>query len=312
MSVHNGEKYLRLAIDSILNQTFGDFEFIIVNDGSTDRSMEILNSYSDSRIRLICNESNIGLTDALNEGVKVARGTYIARMDCDDISLPERLARQVVFMDSFPQVGVCGTWARDIDCAGKIIADRQRRTGKSLEYYYWIPSPVIHPSVMIRSDLIRRLRYDSTVRYVEDFDLWLRTVKAGYRLHNLDEYLFLYRVHPESISASNLETQLYRSYESFCRHVTSQKISYEEYLSFYRGQYELNPLRRAIILFKLSKDIQRSYWVFFRDNIGYTKMWLQINLYNLISAMPGFSILRRAKRQLKLFVSGLSGDGQSI
>jgi len=115
MPVFNGEQFLRPAMNSILNQTFTDFEFIIVDDGSTDHSREILNSYTDSRVRLICNESNIGLTDSLNRGLEAASGNYIARMDQDDISLPERLAKQVAFMDSHPEVGVCGTWAKDID-----------------------------------------------------------------------------------------------------------------------------------------------------------------------------------------------------
>ena len=123
---------------------------------------------------------------------------------------------------------------KDIDQTGKIIADRPRLTGERLDCYYWIPSPVIHPSTMMRSDLASRLRYDNTVGHVEDFDLWLRTVKAGYKLHNLAEYLLLYRVHQKSMSYSILEKQLYLSYECLCRHVSPDKMSYEAFLTFFQ------------------------------------------------------------------------------
>lgn len=312
MPVFNGEQFLRPAMNSILNQTFTDFEFIIVDDGSTDHSREILNSYTDSRVRLICNESNIGLTDSLNRGLEAASGNYIARMDQDDISLPERLAKQVAFMDSHPEVGACGTWARDIDQTGKIIADRPRLTGERLDCYYWIPSPVIHPSTMMRSDLAGRLRYDNTVGHVEDFDLWLRIVKAGYKLHNLAEYLFLYRVHQKSMSYSILEKQLHLSYECLCRHVSPHKMSYEAFLSFFQGSYDLGPLRRTFILLSLGRALRKPCRVFLRDSLGYTKMWLQITLYNAVSTLPGFSIIRKMRRQIRLVTSGVSGDKQSI
>jgi glycosyltransferase involved in cell wall biosynthesis len=100
MPVYNGEKYLREAIDSILNQTFTDFEFLIVDDGSTDNSVEIINSYQNSRINLVKNDKNEGLVYTLNRGLSLAKGEYIARMDCDDISLPERLKKQIDFLDS--------------------------------------------------------------------------------------------------------------------------------------------------------------------------------------------------------------------
>ncbi len=109
MSVYNGEKYLREAIDSILNQTFKDFEFLIIDDGSTDSSADIIRSYTDFRIRLIQNEKNIGLTRSLNKGLKLAKGEYIARMDVDDISLPIRFEKQVSFLDKYEDVKLVGS-----------------------------------------------------------------------------------------------------------------------------------------------------------------------------------------------------------
>lgn len=113
MSVYNGEKYLREAIDSILNQTFTHFEFIIVNDGSTDKSLNIIKSYNGSRIILVQQE-NKGLAAALNEGIKIAKGKYIAMMDADDISLPTRLEKQIQFMEAHPEYVAIGSWANKI------------------------------------------------------------------------------------------------------------------------------------------------------------------------------------------------------
>src|SRR5262245_60671731 len=104
MAVHNGEKYLRQAINSMLGQTFTDFEFIIVNDCSTDNTAQVINSYHDPRIRIITNEQNLGLTRSLNLALDAASGEYIARLDCDDVSLPERLERQVAYMDKHPEI----------------------------------------------------------------------------------------------------------------------------------------------------------------------------------------------------------------
>ncbi len=124
MSVYNGDKYLREAIESILNQTFTDFEFIIVNDGSTDNSLEIIESYDDERIKTINNKKNIGLTKSLNKALKFAKGKYIARQDADDVSLPNRFEKQVEYLDSHPEVALVGTSVYLIDENGKIIGKR--------------------------------------------------------------------------------------------------------------------------------------------------------------------------------------------
>lgn len=312
MSVYNGERYLRQAVESILAQTFADFEFIIIDDCSNDLSGSIINSYSDPRIVSVRNEINLGLTGSLNAGLEIVRGEYIARMDCDDVSLPERLGKQVSFMDSHPEVGVCGAWAKDIDEAGRVIADRPTRIGELADYYYWIPSPVIHPSAMIRAALLKRLRYDHNLRYAQDYDLWLRIVKTGYKLASMPEHLLQYRVHAGSISKSKLDTQLRLSYESFCKHITPQKISYQDYLAFFRGQYDLNPLRRGIITFKLSRSIKKPYRFYFKDNLRYTKMWLPVGLRSVTNATPGLNIVRKAGRLVKLtllrFSRGVRGE----
>ena len=122
MSVYNGEKYLREAIESILNQTFTDFEFLIVNDGSTDSSLEIILSYPDERIRVIRNDRNIGLTKSLNKALQQAKGEYIARQDADDISLQNRFEEQLIYLEKHPEVALLGTSAYKIDERGEILA----------------------------------------------------------------------------------------------------------------------------------------------------------------------------------------------
>ena len=121
MPVYNGEKYLRPAIESILNQTFSDFEFLIINDGSTDNSESIILSYKDERIRYVKNENNLKLIKTLNKGIDLARGKYIARMDADDISLPTRLEREIEYMESHPECGLVSVFPYVMSESGKIL-----------------------------------------------------------------------------------------------------------------------------------------------------------------------------------------------
>lgn len=127
MPVYNAQEYIREAIDSILNQTFSDFEFIIINDGSTDNSVEIIKNYNDPRIVLVDNTENKGLVSVLNQGLQLAQGEYIARMDADDISLPNRFMEQVNYLDKHPQVGILGAWFH-------IFGDKINRIEKNINF----------------------------------------------------------------------------------------------------------------------------------------------------------------------------------
>lgn len=302
MSVHNGERFLREAVESILSQTFTDFEFIIVDDGSTDRSAEIVESYTDARVRLLHNDRNLGLSQSLNRGLQEVVGRYVARMDADDISLPERFERQITFMDQHPEVGACGTWAKDIDSAGAIVAERRTPFGKRLDCYYWIPSPIIHPSAMIRTELLKELKYND-VRYAQDFNLWLRIVKAGFKLSNLTEFLFLYRVHPMSISESKLDAQLRSSYESFRGHISPRDITFETYMEFFYGVCGMNPVRRTRVVWNLARAIHIPYRRFFADDVRYADRWFRQRAYEYVCRTAVLQPVRRVRRQLKSFLS---------
>lgn len=210
LPVYNAERYLAQAIESILNQSFTDFELLITDDGSTDRSLKILQAYAatDPRIRLL-SRVNKGLISTLNEMLELAQGEYLARMDADDISTPDRLALQVKFLQQHPEI-VCVGGAFD-------LIDPQGRTVQ------WIPMPqhndeiqqmlligrtiINHPCALIRRSALQQVGgYDPTMKTVEDLDMLLRLGEIG-QLANLPEVVLKYRFHTHSVSAKNIVFQ---------------------------------------------------------------------------------------------------------
>jgi glycosyltransferase involved in cell wall biosynthesis len=200
MPTFNNDRFLCESVESILEQTFRDYEFIIINDGSTDRSEEILERYrkTDSRIRLF-HQDNMGIVASLNRGIATATGKYIARMDGDDISLSERLARQVAFMEVHPNVGVCGTACRSFGEGRGGVSWTTTETNEIKARQLFWPC-FAHPTVMMRHELIEKhgLMYRHEFQYVEDYDLWLRFSKHC-DFANLPEELLLYRLHGAQI-----------------------------------------------------------------------------------------------------------------
>jgi glycosyltransferase involved in cell wall biosynthesis len=209
MSVYNGERYLKEAIESILGQTFTDFEFIIVDDASTDSSPEIMRSYSDTRIRIIKNRTNIGLTRSLNMALEQAHGELVARQDDDDISLPERFAKQIRYFMEHPETAVLGTSIYIIDENGGKQGKRILSEDPSINNFQggWFA----HGSVMFQSQIVRRLGgYNELFRYSQDFDLWLR-IARHYPVRGLPQLLYMLRFHDENLQFTNrIEGVLYR------------------------------------------------------------------------------------------------------
>lgn len=206
LPVYNGEKYLGEAIDSILAQTFTDFELIMIDDGSTDSSLQILRKYNqlDSRIRLVARE-NRGLATTLNELIDIARGEWVARMDQDDIALPQRFERQLEWLK---QTGadISGSWVRRFGSSDKRLV-RLRQTDEAIKMEMLFCSPFAHPSVMMRTALIKKLYYDKAWEKAEDYDLWERAAEAGWRMTNVPEVLLFYRVHAAQISTNTANIQ---------------------------------------------------------------------------------------------------------
>ena len=204
MPVYNGVQHLREAIESILGQTFRDYEFLIINDGSTDASESIIRSYDDPRIRLVNNETNLKLIATLNKGLGLARGEYVARMDCDDISLPERLQKQLSFLDSNSSVAIVGSWCRTIG-GEKTKLLRYPQNRDKLKCSLLFGSPLAHPTVIFRRELFQRhaFWYDPAFLHAEDYELWVR-VAESFDLGMLPEVLLRYRVHEGQVTKAHL------------------------------------------------------------------------------------------------------------
>ncbi len=208
MGVYNGEKYLSSAVESILNQTFKDFEFIIINDGSTDNTKKILESYSDPRIRLF-NQTNIGLTKTLNRGLQKSRGEYIARQDADDISNCLRLERQLECLEKNPSLSLVGTHVGFIDGNNKRFSvwhppEDHENIVTALKKY----NCFCHGSVVFKKVCVDKVGgYRDFFTYTQDYDLWCRIVE-GYKTMNLPEVLYEFRKEAGTISRKKLSKQL--------------------------------------------------------------------------------------------------------
>jgi glycosyltransferase involved in cell wall biosynthesis len=201
LPVYNSAPFLHAAIVSILDQTLSSFELIVVDDCSTDGSLQIAKEICDPRIRILENRTRLGLVGALNLGFSHSQGRYIARMDADDICLPDRIAEQVAFMNANPSVAVCGTWFRYF---GKWswVNKKHPLTHDDIKNALLAEGCVIaHPTVMIRSDVIRALDeiYEQEFANAEDYRLWAR-LALQYKINNLGQVLLLYRVHPHQVS----------------------------------------------------------------------------------------------------------------
>lgn len=209
MAVYNGGEHLRSAIDSVLAQSFTDFELVVVNDASTDDSVAQIEGYDDPRIKLLHNEENKGLAASLNVGLKEAKGRYIARMDADDLAVPERLKKQLSFLEKHPDIGLLGSNAVAIDDVDEMIGVFQRwETDDVIRWVAMFDNPFIHSSVMFRHSLLTEnsLLYDESLVASQDYDLWVKMLKVTQGA-NCFEPLILFRQHQKSISVTKARIQ---------------------------------------------------------------------------------------------------------
>ena len=210
MSVYNGEDYLAETIESVINQTFKEWEFIIINDCSTDNTFEILAEYAskDKRIKVHTNETNLRLPSSLNKALSFAEGKYIARMDADDICIPDRLQKQYDFMEANPNVDLSscrfltlknGVYSSG-GCGGK-------GDSESIKALLLVTNPILHPGIIAKADVIKELGYDKNFTCTEDMELWTRFVLNNKRVEILSEYLMIYRLHDKQITETTLDKQ---------------------------------------------------------------------------------------------------------
>ena len=202
LPVYNCEQYLGEAIESILSQTFASFEFIIIDDGSHDGSAEVMNRFQDERIR-VYHQPNQGLAATLNRGIAIARGRYIARQDQDDLSYPERLARQVAYLESHPECVLLGTWAQILEVDRPVDRFHRHPVDEAeLRYLMLFNNPFVHSSVMLRKAAVQQVggyTKDPERQPPEDFELWSRLSRVG-QVANIGEVLLAYREIPGSMS----------------------------------------------------------------------------------------------------------------
>ena len=203
MPVYNCADYLAEAIESMLRQTYSDFELIILDDGSTDHSRQIVERFSDHRIVYHCNEHNLGLAENLNVGLDLAKGSYIARMDGDDISLPTRLETQVKYLEEHPEVDLCSCGMQMFGADDKTwIREQDTERVKVTALFF---SPILHASSVWRRASFERyaLRYRQSAFPAEDYDLWCRALSCGLKLVNMPEVLYRYRIHGVQVTKTD-------------------------------------------------------------------------------------------------------------
>ena len=243
LPVYNGEEFLAEAIESVLAQTFADFELIMIDDGSTDGSQQILHEYErrDSRVRVVVRE-NRGLATTLNDSIDLACGVWIARMDQDDIALPQRLEHQLEWLER-TGADIAGSWVRRFGTSDKRVV-KLRQTDEAIKMEMLFCSPFAHPAVMMRAALVKRLRYDPAWEKAEDYDLWVRAAETGWRMTNVPEVLLLYRVHSAQISTKTSKRQqqqgeeIQRRYWEFVFHsLQLNRISIDETLKIFGSTF---------------------------------------------------------------------------
>jgi glycosyltransferase involved in cell wall biosynthesis len=193
--VFNCEEYIFSAMDSILKQTYCDFELIVINDASNDGTMEVVNSIVDSRIKIINLEINCGIVTALNKGLEVSRGEFIARMDADDISLPTRLATQVQYLDAHPQVGLIGCWIKGFGENIDSFIHRYPLLDEEIKCRLLFENSFAHSTILFRKSIldVNGLKYDTNFQYVEDWNLWSQLSRYT-KFSNIPTPLVEYRI----------------------------------------------------------------------------------------------------------------------
>lgn len=271
MPVYNCELYIKEAVESILNQTYTNFEFIIIDDCSTDTTLQICKSFQDERIVIIEKEKNSGYTNSLNYGLSIAKGKYIARMDGDDISLPERFEKQVGFMEANEDVVLCGTSLKVID-SNKIISYSQHHDFIKLEMLK--RNCIIHPSVMIKRAVLEfhSLKYDVSKEPAEDYNLWTKLLLYG-KLYNFQEVLIHYRVHDLQVSQRRIEKQIESSIKTQMELLNNLNIEESEQLENFLMKIFKNKnyfsFREIIFFSKIKESLLVANLNLFFEPIGF-------------------------------------------
>ena len=305
MSVYNGEEYIAEAIDSVINQSFRDFELIIINDCSTDGTSEILDNFAklDDRVKVYTNEVNLRLPSSLNKALSIANGKYIARMDADDICLPDRLQKQYDFMEKNPDVALSSCRFMTLKngvissggCGGKCDPD-------SINALLLVTNPILHPGIIAKAQVIKELGYDKNFTCTEDMELWTRFVMQGHKVEILPEYLMIYRLHDKQITETTLEKQK-REVVSIQKTYLAKQLSAmsEEQETFYiNGIYFRNEIdvNKFLAFCKWAKNVNKQNKLLTKESLNYALFEILaeykrkgIAKSDLLKAMLSFGVL---------------------
>ena len=206
MPAYNSEQYIAEAIESVLAQTYANFELIIVDDGSTDKTRNVIERYSDPRIIKIYSDANRGLIATRNQIASMAKGKYLALLDADDRAFPERLGLQVDFLET-NDVDICGAdhWTLS-QSSGVIKRSKQRHSNSDIHALLSVCSPLCNPAIMGKLEIFKSFPYQKSYMHAEDYCLWIEIALAGYRFANLKNKLIIYRLHSNQTSVNHLDT----------------------------------------------------------------------------------------------------------
>ncbi len=306
LCVYNGEAYVAAAVRSILLQTFRDFEFLIIDDASTDRTPEILAGFRDPRIRIVRNEKNLGLTASLNRGLELAQGEFIARQDADDLSHPERLARQLNFLHAYPGVAAVGAQARLIDGSGRSQGRKDFPLGyRSIWWAHLFDNALAHSAVTFRkAPVVEAGGYDESFRASQDYDLWSR-LGERHMLANLPERLVTLRILDTSVTRTHRQPELIRRIQSAhaTRLLPGRELSSEDLdlLAQFRSRVEPASLSAFLGFFHEMLEAYHAAWPETRISGEFCRtLALQYERigYNLLSVArgPGLAQIGKAVR----------------
>ena len=319
MPVYNGAAYLKDAIESVLWQTYVDFVFLIVNDGSTDDTENIILSFNDSRIQYVKNAENLKLVNTLNKGLSLVRTKYVARIDADDVSLPDRLERQVSYMEQNPDVGVVGTWCRTFgEGIPAVIKYEVANSDICFRQLYQIQ--IVHPSCMMRMSVLNQLDlvYDESYLHAEDYELFTRLSHIT-KLANIPEILHLYRKHDEAVSILYKNQQKENSLrvikrefsivgvnisdlqaEDFCR------LNYQDYRNIQMSATEMKLFLEHLVLANQSSQIfDESFFLEKLSDLWFSYCYelnSRISMYKSSFLARKLTIFRKLKWLLRRFL----------
>ena len=317
MSVYNGEEYLEKAIESVINQTFKNWELIIINDCSTDSTEKILEKFAalDERIKVHKNEVNLRLPKSLNKAIALAQGKYIARMDADDICLPDRLSKQHSFMESNPDISLSS--CRFMTLKNGVVSSGGcggRCDSNSLRALLLVTNPILHPGVIAKAEVMKKLGYDTNLTCTEDLDLWTRMSREKLKMQILPEYLMIYRLHDKQITSTTLERQhkevvsiQNEYYKEFLECMDKEQEDFYIHGIYFREKIDINMFCN---FYKWLKAVNRKKRAFKDEAIDYAMFEIlaeykrcQISKTEVIKALASFNplfllkeILSRKKR----------------